>query len=693
MKKNLVFVLFIFISIVIHAQEDTYPIYTGCENTSGIELENCFNQKLTKEVLSQIKLPKKVLYDNYKGTLNVVFLVTKEGNFDVIYIRSIYKELEDEVRRVFSNLPKVAPATYNGRAIDMRFGMPINIPLGSNLAPEAIKEETKIVQSSSTNIKKPEEDIFDAVTKLTFPEHKSQLNIPLVHSTYNELDYYYSQDNNSHTTSKPYIYSEASNYINLDNLKKPLFKNKSSKAGKKFWNEHLFSVQEKDFWFTVNPVFDLQLGKDNSDNVDYTYNNTRGIQIQGGIGKKLSFNTSFYESQGRFANYVNRFASENNPLGAAGTVPGRGKGKRFKTDALDYPVAEAYLSYTPNKTFNFQFGNGKNFIGDGYRSFMVSDAAAPYTFLKINTKFWKIKYTNLWMWIDDVRPQVSVNNARLRKYIAIHHLSWNVNKRLNFGLFEAVITNNEGGNGFDINFFNPIIFYRAVEFTRGSESGNALIGLNSKYKLTDDISIYSQFILDELTVSRFFDGDGYWGNKFAFQLGAKYHNAFKVDNLFLQGEFNLARPYTFSHFGNGTLNYGHFNQPIGHLWGSNFWEAIGIAQYRKGRWFANAKLILGQKGFDIDNISTSYGGDIYASNDNRIGNTGVDIGQGNKTDIFIGDLQIGYTLNPTTNLKLFTGLTLRNFDPLLQTTSFNSQNTTWFTVGLKTDIFNWYFDF
>ena len=44
---------------------------------------------------------------------------------------------------------------------------------------------------------------------------------------------------------------------------------------------------------------------------------------------------------------------------------------------------------------------------------------------------------------------------------------------------------------------------------------------------------HNQFLIDEMTTSRLFDGTGYWGNKFAFQLGAKYYNAFKVDGLML----------------------------------------------------------------------------------------------------------------------------------------------------------------
>tara|TARA_R110002073_G_scaffold40547_5_gene115260 strand:+ start:417965 stop:420049 length:2085 start_codon:yes stop_codon:yes gene_type:complete len=694
MKKLLLFVLTLFTVQQTFTQEDTYPVYKGCENQQDTSLENCFNQQLTADVLDRFKVPEKVIIDDYKGVITIVFLVKKDGAFEVLYVRSAYKELEEEARSVFANLPKAQPATYNGRPIDMRFGMPIHIPLDTQPAPQTVPkatQEQQIVLVPTTNTTK--KDINTAINSTPFPEHQSQLNIPFTHSAYAELDYYYNKGENAHTASKPYVYTDAANYVNLDALKTPLFKNKTSKAGKKLWNEHFFTVQTEDYWFTINPMFDLQIGKDNSD-VNYTYNNTRAIQVQGGLGKGFNFSASFYESQGRFADYINDFARANKPSGASsfGLVPGRGKGKDFKNTGFDYPVAEAYLSYTPNQFFNFQFGHGKNFIGDGYRSFMLSDVASPYPFLKINTQFWKIKYSNTWMWLDDVRPEVISNGASARKFVAMHHLSWNVNKRLNVGLFEAVVTNNENKDGFDVNFFNPVIFYRAVEFTKGSGAGNALIGLNAKYKLTDNITTYSQFVLDELTVGEFFGGDGYWGNKFALQLGAKYYNAFNIENLYLQGEFNMARPYTYAHE-NPTLNYAHFNQPLGHLWGSNFWEAVGIARYKKGRWFGNAKIVLGKKGFDFENSSTGYGGDVYTSNDTRTGNTGVDLLQGNKTAIFIGDLQGGYIVNPTTNLQFFGGLTFRNFDPIAETANFSKQNTTWFTIGLKTDIFNWYFDF
>jgi len=195
-----------------------------------------------------------------------------------------------------------------------------------------------------------------------------------------------------------------------------------------------------------------------------------------------------------------------------------------------------------------------------------------------------------------------------------------------------------------------------------------------------------------MTTSRLFDGSGYWGNKFAFQLGGKYYNAFKVDGLMLQGEFNIARPYTFSH-GEIELNAGHYNQPLTHLWGGNFYEIIGVARYKKDRWFGTGKLIVGKKGFDFEGSDISYGGDIWRSYDDRISDTGNEVGQGNSTNIFIADFQGGYLLNPVTNLQIFGGVTFRNFSPDQSGDVISENNTTWFTIGLKSSLFNWYMDF
>ena len=188
-------------------------------------------------------------------------------------------------------------------------------------------------------------------------------------------------------------------------------------------------------------------------------------------------------------------------------------------------------------------------------------------------------------------------------------------------------------------------------------------------------------------------GDNSWRNKFGYQIGLKYYNAFKLKNLMLQAEYNRVRPYTYSH-DTTVLNYGHNNQSMAHLWGANFSEFVLIGRYHIRRWFGNAKLVVGTRGLDfndgVDNFS--YGGDIYRNYNDRPSDTGVKLGQGNKTTSFFANLQAGYLVNPSTNLKIFADVTLRNFDPEVQTAAAFETNTVWFNIGLRTDLFNWYFD-
>src|SRR5262249_22762278 len=86
-------------------------------------------------------------------------------------------------------------------------------------------------------------------------------------------------------------------------------------------------------------------------------------------------------------------------------------------------------------------------------------------------------------------------------------------------------------------------------------------------------------VMDEFVLDHIKSGDGWWANKFAVQLGGKYIDAFGIPNLDLQGEFNIARPFTYSHntqYG----NYSHYQQPLAHPLGANFKELVGVVRYQ-----------------------------------------------------------------------------------------------------------------
>lgn len=688
--------VFCFAFTFLHAQIgaghlEKYPVFESCENVDFNTLEYCFNRKLQNLLYENFQLPEEISDKNYFGSVGVLFEVTKEGVFEILYIDNPHEAVKEEIRRVFNELPVVQPPTYNGKPTYMQFSYTLNIPL---------QKPGEILKTDFTKEQKNEnrwKNEYDAIENLPYEneEYRSNINIPLSHHNYSLFDPVINQVGiNNHTAQKPYTYQEVDKYYNFEEKNQLLLKNKSSWFGRKWWNEHFITIKGNGYWMTIDPGVDLQLGKDFDGGIN-TYNNTRIAVAQGGIGKNISFHGVIYESQGRFADYFNRYAETMAPAGGnPGIIPAQGVAKRHNSDAYDYPVGTGYFSYTPSETFNVQFGHGKTFIGDGYRSLFMSDNASSYPFLKLNTTFWKLKYTNTWMSLRDVRKEVAAQGSFKTKYMANHYLSYNVTKRLNLGFFESVVWENDNDRGFDLNYLNPVIFYRAIEFSTGGRGGNALIGFAGKYKFSDRVNMYGQFIIDEFSSSDVFAGDGSWKNKTGYQIGMKYYHAFGLEGLYLQAEYNRVRPYTYSH-NTVTLNYGHLYQPMAHTFGANFSEFIAVARYQKERFFGDAKIVVAKRGFDFNTQedSMNYGGDIYRSEYEEMPwELGNKVAQGNTADFFHGELTVGYLINPATNLKVYGSVIYRSFKPL-EDTEINFKNTTtWINFGIRTDLFNWYYD-
>ncbi len=385
--KYLLLLLLVFQSFRFVGQEtslpsELYPQFEQCESADYTSRQSCFRSTLISEILSRFKMPEIVQKEQYRGEITVIFEVNENGDFELIYQDAAYDELKEEMKRVFEQLPKVIPATYNGRAIHMQFKTVVKIPLGRNAKAEDVvvseqqisgdtEEENKVETIQPEKEKSLDEYSEIKSDDFSNPRYESQINIPLSHEFYSRFDAEINRVGaNFHSASKPLMFEEVNKYYDFKEHRREMLKAKSSWGGRKLWNEHLVRFQTDDYWFTLDPAVDLQLGKDfNDEEHDFTYNNTRAAIIQGGLGKKFNFYSVIYENQGRFADYYNRYAESIRPAGGdPAIIPGRGIAKTFMNDGYDYPVAEGYLSFTPSKFINIQFGHGKNFIGDGYRS-------------------------------------------------------------------------------------------------------------------------------------------------------------------------------------------------------------------------------------------------------------------------------------------------------------------------------------
>lgn len=491
-----------------------------------------------------------------------------------------------------------------------------------------------------------------------------------------------------HTSLRSYFIPEMQEHgINYDStiqvyrMEKTFNKKWKQKTWDKVFNDDVATLIRDDFSIIANPLINFTAGNAGVDGKT-TWVNTRGFELKGSIGKSFGFYTNVFENQAVFPEYVDAYVRKNN------VIPGQGMiHTRLDNGGFDFNSATGYIDYHPNKYFNFQLGHGKNFYGDGYRSLLLSDNSFNNLFLKLSTSVWHIKYEVLYNQYMDIRERASYETGYRRKYTTTHYLSWAVSKRVNISFFDAIVWSAEDslGNhrGFDLQYVNPIIFMRPVEFSVGSPD-NAMMGMNLSVIVGKHNVFYGQFALDEFTFKEVIAGDGYWANKQSFQIGFK---TFKlgIDNLYFQTEFNYVPPYMYSHRTSIT-NYGHYNQPLAHPYGANFWESVNFLKYNYKRFFFSYQFIYALYGEDPAGLN--YGKDIYKSYDTRVSDYGNYIGQGIETTLTYHNISLSYLINPSYNLNFVVGYTNRNLK-----TDTDTHTTNYFYVGLRTSLRNLYYDF
>jgi hypothetical protein len=439
---------------------------------------------------------------------------------------------------------------------------------------------------------------------------------------------------------------------------------------------HLYELDTKSFYLRVNPMINFSLGKERGDE-DFLFVNQRGIEVRGGIDGRVFFYTNIVETQLRpptqYRWWVDRYKS----------FPDAGLFKKFESSIVDfdngydYLNSEAYVGFNISKHVGVHFGHGKNFIGDGYRSMFISDFATNYFYLKFNTRVWKFHYQNIFAELA-AKERPGPSELVPKKYMAAHYLSFQARENLSFGIFEAVIFDRESGQ-FEFQYLNPIILYRTIEHQLGSPD-NVLLGFNFRWDIFKRASFYGQFIFDEFKLEEFFGGNGWWGNKYAFQLGAKYINAFNVDQLDLQVEYNQIRPFTYTHR-DSSGSYTQFNQPLAHPMGANLQELIIIGRYRPfDRLELEAKFFIVNTAEDSDTVF--YGTNILRSNETRNADFGIEQGQGIAVDNVIMNLTARYELKH--NLFIEAKYFNRNYKAEI---SSSNLRTRYVSIGLRWNLY------
>lgn len=485
----------------------------------------------------------------------------------------------------------------------------------------------------------------------------------------------------THTSFRPFIESNTltlQQYRSLNNRKKV-----EEKQGRflyrKARQQSLIFIDTSIFSFWVDPYINFELGMENGKRL---YKNTRGYIARGDIGKNFSFESSFCENQAVFPTHVDSFVQ------LMGVAPGQGRVKSFKNNGYDFAMASGYVSYSFLKHFNVQAGHGKHFVGDGYRSVLLSDNAFNYPFLRATATFGKWQYTQLYAQLMNMNK----GNTQTPKYTeplyqkkagSFQLLNYAPFKWLQVGFFQGLMwqaADSMNRQHFNAYYFNPVIGVSTAAYGLYNSNYNVMAGLNIRFNFLKSYSVYLQLAQQDA----FNQIDN-------LQLGFKAYEPFGAKRLFVQVELNHfdIEPYPNWY---ETQNYIHYNQSLAYpfaydniigAWGDNYYappdnvnEVVGIVNYRLHDFAIEMK---------YNYVINHHDGFYWSAGSYR----------------HIIDTRLIYMINPAANWNLFAGIFCRNYNySIVAGDDIGPENfthlhysQTYLYFGIKTSLSNIYYDF
>ncbi len=232
---------------------------------------------------------------------------------------------------------------------------------------------------------------------------------------------------------------------------------------------------------------------------------------------------------------------------------------------------EGYLRYAPAKDWlGLTIGREALSFGTGYidKLFLSNKNSAPFDFLKLDIHYKKVRYS---FFHSSVTGSDSAGVQLESKYFVLHRLELGpfFNNTFKLGFNEMLIYSNVPIN---FAFLNPISFLTSADLNTelpGDDANNTLLGIDMQFYPVKNLSFQGSFLIDDLNFETL-GSDSTKGNdnKFGFQGGFNWQNAFTVPNLSFTYEFTRLNPFVYSHR-QVNNSYTNWNLPLGHALNPN----------------------------------------------------------------------------------------------------------------------------
>lgn len=230
-----------------------------------------------------------------------------------------------------------------------------------------------------------------------------------------------------------------------------------------------------------------------------------------------------------------------------------------KEESSFFDRAYGYIAYEhPN--INVKIGSDRQIIGYGINKLILGDNSPNFDYLslRLNYKSFQFDYTHGWMLGKKYRSTVSDRGYQITfepKNFVHHRISFSTFKNLRLGFGESVIYANRI---VDFAYINPFNFYKSTEHSL-QDRDNTLLYLDAEYIPFSEVKLYSTFLIDDVDFSKL--GSGWFGNQFAYNIGADVVQPFETLPLHFGIEYIRIEPYTYTHrlIEN---NYSNYSYPL-----------------------------------------------------------------------------------------------------------------------------------
>jgi hypothetical protein len=436
---------------------------------------------------------------------------------------------------------------------------------------------------------------------------------------------------------------------------------------------------------SISPMINATYGKEPIDDSlrSTIFQNTRGVYVEGQFFDNFSFNFILAENQARFMQYEADYFRSRGQIYTIGqnyivdnaVIPGAARTKPFNEDGFDYAFSVGNFRYKASEKLSFEAGNTGHFIGNGYRSLLLSDnsVAAPYlrTNWNINSKW---SYSFLFKQHNNLYRKPVFNTVEgnfEKKLFSATYLTYKPIENLSISLFTA--GNSLRGDSLikhpiQAQMFIPLPFVNTDLFVGNGKLVNGISGINIDFAL-EKKRIYGQWVVDKINKT-FMN---------AFQTGIHFFDAWNIKNLHTQFEVNYV-PKGFYASENPKLAYSHYQLPSAHPRGNNFVEGLFRFNYEYKRFFVESRSVLQQnQGIGVNQFIPHS---IFTSlNDNSFQQTAYG-------STFIQHLEMGYRVNRKYNGMFVLGCKIRSSEFL----SLHELNQMIY-FSLRSGLLNQYFDF